>query len=363
MAGPTTLFGLFGDFTSNWPTRVVQEDVGIVNPLGQPANPGTWLAALNAVVTVGEVRFGALDGRAAVQAELRMAAPSTYSEGWPFVLAAMPDVEFRIQAVSGADRFVSLFGAVSDRGVEIVLERLPVEIRLPTGLVAPRDADETTTGQFTAGNLDDLMVVYSTKTPTSVFVHVRLHMTEDMEFSIRPAVPISFGRCRFSDLPCLAVHDFTLIPSPSLALDGPLTGQRLDEVEWLRHRVTPWLPSQGIPLVGQFAVRSLHLDPNEDPMRAAATALAKRREGAPPAGEFVLDDAVVPFFSPYLLPIPRHITVGIRRRVVNPEDAVQAFSFAKAPIRLDLSASPKVGAIIESFFFRSQPDIAENQGL
>ncbi|MFF7976901.1 hypothetical protein [Streptomyces sp. NPDC007905] len=69
------------------------------------------------------------------------------------------------------------------------------------------------------------------------------------------------------------------------------------------------------------------------------------------------------FFSPYLLPIPRHITVGVRRRAVNPEDLAQAFSFEDAPIKLSLHEQPKLGAIVESLFFRSPSDVTRDSGL
>ena len=86
-------------------------------------------------------------------------------------------------------------------------------------------------GSFQPGELDDLQIVYRGAEPTSIFVHARIHATEDGDFDIRFAVPVSFGKCAFSGIPCLALHDFQLIPSPNLA---PNT------VHWLRHSVRPW---------------------------------------------------------------------------------------------------------------------------
>jgi hypothetical protein len=71
--------------------------------------------------------------------------------------------------------------------------------------------------------------------------------------------------------------------------------------------------------------------------------------------EFVLNDVVVPFFSPWVVPIPRHVTVGMRRRVLNLGDATQSHRFDTAPIRISLSAEPLTGIIVDSFFFKSLP--------
>ena len=365
----TRLFDLFGDFTATWPRRLVQQDVGLVNP-GLPApDPTAWLSALNAAVTVTDVRTGVQGGRATVHARLRMPVPALSDGGWPFVLGEMPDVEFKLQALDGADRYVELFASVGDDGVEVLLERLPVEIRLPNGLITPVGNVDSSVGEFTPGRLDDLRVVYRRNNPTSVFVHVRLHLTTDQTFSVRSAVPVSFGPCLLSELPCLAVHDLRLIPSPAIARDNPLVGQRLDEVEWLRHGVVPWIA--GVPVQGQFAVRSVHLDPDTEPVSGLARSLRRRLpdmtgaapETGTPSAEFVLDDVVVPFFSPYLLPVPRHVTVGIRRRVANPADQKEVYSFEDSPIQVELSKSPHVGLLVESLFFRSPADPEQDLGL
>jgi hypothetical protein len=365
----TRLFDLFGDFTASWPRRLVQQDIGLVNPELPAPDPTVWLSALNAAVTVTDVRTGVQGGRATVHSRLQMPVPALSGDGWPFVLGEMPDVEFRLQALAGSDRYVELFASIGDEGVEVLLERLPLEIRLPNGLITPVGKVDFVVGEFTPGQLDDLRIVYRYNSPTSVFVHVRLHMTTDLTFSVRSAVPVSFGPCRLSELPCLAVHDLRLIPSPVIALDNPLVGQRLDEVEWLRHGVVPWIA--GVPYQGQFAVRSVHLDPDAEPISDLARSLRRRlpdaSETTPPTGtpsaEFVLDDVVVPFFSPYLLPVPRHVTVGIRRRVLDPTDQNEAYSFENSPIQVELFREPHFGVLVESLFFRSPADVEQDLGL
>src|SRR5713226_4821674 len=111
----------------------------------------------------------------------------------------------------------------------------------------------------------------------------------------------------FTGIPCLALHDVQLIPSPALA---PST------VHWLRHQVTPWTPELTGPIEGCFSVRSVHIDPDTAPIATAANWLNSHQmppdsdvtvTGPPQVtgnsdahAEFVLDDLVVPFYSPWV---------------------------------------------------------------
>ena len=358
-----TLFDLFGDFTSSWPSTTVRENTG--HQVGTPPSPAVWLAALNNSVRVQNVRTGALEDRIAVEAELTVdpgAGFLGYPGGWPFVIVSMPDVELRIRPYGASGRFARLFASVGDSGVELLLEQLPVEIRLPAELVEPHPdvpgdptgTTEVSVGSFTAGNLDDLQVIYRRGAPTSIFVHIRLHVTEAGEFHLQPAVPISFGRCALSAIPCKAVHDFRLVPSPSLVPD---------HYEWVRHGVDPWLPSMTGPYDGLFAARSIHVDEEAAALRDVAQFLNKRSDKAHPTAELVLDDLVVPFFGPLGLPVPRHATVGIRRRLLDPGSQEQVFAFERAPVNVRIASDPIVAFIVESFFYRSQPSATLDEDL
>ena len=360
-----TLFDLFGDFTAAWPSSLLRERPG--HPIGGPPSPAVWLSALNNSVFVQNVRTGALQDRVAVEAELTVdpaAGFLGYPEGWPFVIVSMPDVEFRILPFGSSGRFVRLFASVGDTGFELMLEQLPVEIRLPAELVEPHPDEPggpTTTaeirvGSFTPGNLDDLEIRYRRGEPTSIFVHIRLHLTPAGEFHIQPAVPISFGRCALSAIPCKAVHDFRLIPSPGVVSD---------HYEWVRHGVTPWMPAMTGPYDGLFAARSIHIDEEATALLDIGELLNRRTENTHPAAEFVLDDLVVPFFGPLGLPIPRHATVGIRRNILAPGSQEEVFAFERAPINVLISRDPAVAFIVDSLFYRSQPApaIAQDLGL
>ena len=141
MAQPLTLFDLFGEPTivgavARWP-QFVQPITGVIGNWPPPAF-AEWLAALNNGVTLSDVRTGADGDRVAVEAKLSMTTVTTYLEGFPFVISSMPDVEFRVQYATPVENQVQLFASMSAVGdVELVLERVPVEIRLPPGLIDP----------------------------------------------------------------------------------------------------------------------------------------------------------------------------------------------------------------------------------
>jgi hypothetical protein len=359
MASEQKLFDLFGEFTSVWPSAV-QRLVGILGPGSGDPDLSVWLAALNSGTQIKNSRVGAGSDRVSVAAELTFDnAQATYAgkpDGFPFVFASMPDVEFRIQTVN-SPKTIQLFAAVSEGKAEVVIEGLPVEILLPIGLIQPPATSpaEVTESSFTPGTLDHLSIVYRRFQPTSIFVHIRLIMNEDNEFIIRPAVPINFGKCLFSDVPVKAIHDFSLIPSPTLVPNN---------IEWIRHTVEPWFPNATGPLDGLFAARSIDVDEETAPIKDISDVLNRNNRPNPEA-EFVLDDLVVPFFAPYVIPIPRHITIGIRRRTLDATDIGQIFAFSQAPVQVFLTRDPNFGLIINSLFYKSLPseDLTTDLGL
>jgi hypothetical protein len=346
------LFELFGDPGAVWPADRVHEHTG--HDTGDPSPVAVWLGRLNAAVTVRNVRTGARSGRVAVEADLNAQTFAGDPEGWPFVIASMPDVEFRIKPYANSVPACKLFASVGDSGFELVLEGLPVEIRLPSGLIGPHPDEpgapdgslKVTTGEFTPGQLDDLMVVLRRGEPTSIFVHVRIVVTGAYDFHIQPAVPVSFGRSSLSGIPCRAIHDFRLIPSPEIAPD---------HFEWLRHPVEP-LPSRLTgPYDGLFAVRTVDVDEEAASMRSVVEWLNGHARNWKPTAEFVLDDVVVPFFSPFVLPIPVHLTAGIRRRVLDVGNPSQVHTFEEDPVHIVIREQHKLALNIASFFYRSTP--------
>jgi hypothetical protein len=357
----STLFDLFGDFTSQWPNEVLQEEVGL---LGTAPNPTVWLTALNAGVDVVDIRLGSEGGRVSVQGKVAVDNARTgYSQGFPFVIASMPDVEFLIQDMTVMEA-TPFYVSVSDRGAEVVIEGLPVEIRLPSELIEPHPnpddhpsgSAEYSRGKFGPGGLDKLKVIYRRNNSTSIFVHVRIHVNEEGEITVRPTVPISFEKCMFSGLPCKGIHDFTLIPHPNLVET---------DVEWIRHSVQPWQPNLVGPLVGLFAIRAIDFDETEEPFKDLAKWLNENSKKEEPTMEFVVNDLVMPFYAPYVLPLPHHITIGLRRRIIDPTDPKEIFSFDKPPIKAYFRRDPEIALIVNYLFYKSLPseDIEENLGL
>ena len=349
-----SLFDLFGDPGPLWPADRVHEHTG--HEVGGPGPVAAWLGRLNTSVTVRNVRTGARADRVSVEADLSAPSFNGHTEGWPFVIASMPDVEFRIKASPNPAAPVKLFASAGDSGFELVLEGLPVEIRLPDGLIEPHPDEigapdgslEVTVGDpFTPGRLDDLRVVLRRGGPTSIFVHVRLVMTQDYEFHIQPAVPVSFGRSALSGIPCKALHDFRLIASPAIAPD---------HLEWLRHPVEPLESRLTGPYDGLFAIRTVDVDETAGSMRSIVDWLNGHAQERLPTAELVLDDLVVPFYSPFLLPVPVHLTAGLRRSVLDPASVSQVYDFDHDPVQIVLrSADPRIALNVASFFYRSMP--------
>ena len=260
---------------------------------------------------------------------------------------------------------MGMFAALGpDGGPAVVLEGLPVEIRLPPELVEPHPDEPgdpagnatVAVGEFEAGRLDDLLVIYRRGDSTSIFVHIRLSVTEDLQFDVQPAVPVSFGRCGLSGIPCTAVHDFRLIPSPRFARD---------RLEWLRHGIEPWLPSHTASNDGLFSARSVDIDEKSGSVRDLVDWLNDHRETPEPTAEFVLGDLVVPFRGPLFLPVPRHVTAGVRRNVLDPGSKQEVFAFERAPVHVHISKDPPLAFIVENVYYRSLPSqtLDEDLGL
>src|ERR1700676_699356 len=136
MATPTRLFDLFGNFISSWPSNRVQENTGILGPGSSAPDPSAWLTKRNQGVTLTNIRTAALGDRVAVEARASLNFAS-YPQGFPFVLASMPDVQFLVHDTSSSV-WVQLFVSVASCGlVELALENVPVEIKLKAGFCTP----------------------------------------------------------------------------------------------------------------------------------------------------------------------------------------------------------------------------------
>lgn len=324
-----------------WPRSRVQDVLGDTDT----SNPSLFLALMQYLE--GSLRFrnvlpgAAVDpggvGPARVGLSAEVVVQNTGAPR-PLVLRQMPDVAFHL-IDTAPGKPARLFVTRSDAGVEVIVEALPVEIKIPSDLLGPLPTKEqeenppasgefeirtTPDPEFAAGTLDSFEVVLRSFSPSSIKVHVRVRMTEEGDFVVEPAVPLSIGPCTFAELPCRAIHDLALLPAPYLQ------GHEEEEVaiEWARHRLDRMTLESRFP--GLYTVRTLDLDTT----RAPLDELVKRLKADGPV-ELVLEDLALPVFS-LLVPYPVHGRAGLRRLQVNPdEEAMAAWDHTLAPIHVD----------------------------
>ena len=258
----------------------------------------------------------------------------------PLVLTQMPDIAFFLIDTPVANPVASparLFVTHRETGIDLIIEGIPVEIRVPTDLLGPLRSleednanptggpDVTLTDIFQPGVYDSFQVTLRDTDYSSIYVHLRLRMTEEMDFIIEPSVPISIGPCRFTGLPCRGLHDLNFIPSPKL--------QRDQTLEWTRHRIDR-LPVDS-DHSGVITIRTVDLDPSREPLKELAD---KMNEDRSPNDlvEFVLEDIALPLSSIVSLPIPSHGTFGLRRKIEIGDSLDQAFGLSRSPVQIKL---------------------------
>ena len=267
----------------------------------------------------------------------------------PLVFETLPECEFWLRPTlsdaGGSGRPARVFVTRRDSGTEVVVEELPVEIRLPLSMLQPADPSffppheaPPSLGNQVRNAPDGLEVVLEDGEPASIFVHIRVRMTEERDFVLEPAVPISIGPCRFFGFHCLAIHDLSFLPSVEL------TGNHEEgemALEWVRHRL--------IANSGGYGFRTIELDPVHPPF--AWLGPPDDEETLPPRfPEWVLDDLILHGWSR----LPMQITTGIRRRIVEGNSLDEAYRFEGAPIHLPIGDTG-LKVLIEQLVWRSMP--------
>ena len=213
------------------------------------------------------------------------------------------------------------------RPARVVIQGLPVEIRLPPGFrLAAAQAGEqarraascptstTTVAPFDATDPDSLQIMLRDFDPSSIFVRINVRMTPEFDFVIDTQMPITIGPCVFLDLPCEALHDLQLIPSPRLQHDGrdprrvgaslPRRGAALFDDP--RHR-TPSARSSSIAKRNRWrrlSSASPRRGPPADPRRSAGAERDRadhRRHRVPGVHVAAADSGALP-----ARPAPRH---------------------------------------------------------
>lgn len=348
---------------SRWPVDWIQTATGTSGT--DPASIGAMVDFLEAALTLGSVRPGAFPGglnsgeapRVGLTAELMVGgiAPA------PLVFAALPKIEFHLIAHPPGSNPARLFVQKSDTGVEWIVESLPVEIHFPPRLLMPLEPqpgtepplEATVTDGFIPGQPDTLKVVLRSVEGSSIWAHVKLRVSEQFDFVLETAVPLSIGPCRFTGIPCQAIHDlnFILTPNPSDSID-----ERAEALEWVRHPLST-AEQSGPP--GFITVRTVDLNVKDSRLDDAETQANANREDAQLV-EGVLEDLVIP--SKSLFPIPVHFLAGIRRSLGPTDDPNGLFNLSDHPVVTPLmegSGADQSGGlylILEQFLIRSIAD-------
>ena len=177
-------------------------------------------------------------------------------------------------------------------------------------------------GPFRTDAYDSFEVVLREPLDSSIKVHVKVRLTEELDVVIEPAVPISFGPCRFTGLPALAVHDLNFVPSPTLTGDHEPGEQAF---EWTRHPIDRLMPGAGF--TGMLTVRTVDLDSTRPPLSDLTPKMNVDRPTEANV-EFVLQDLALPLFNIVNTPIPAHGLLGLRRPIAAGDNAAEAFAFA-----------------------------------
>lgn len=346
--------------SSIWPSRKVHFLLGDID-FSEPVDD--LMQYLQDTLNFKSITPGATPDTVGFYAEVEINNPPA-PPALPLVIRTMPDVAFYLKD-TGDGRPARCYITKTEQGTEVIIEALPVEIQLPGGLLEP--ITETGSGEppapltnaFVAGIYDSYHVELKTSDPSSIFVHLKIRVTQELDFILEPAVVLSVGPCLFSGLPCRGVHDLALIPAPSLHGDHEKVEQA---IEWTRHTIEP---SEAIipgdtQFRGVLAARTIDLDSGLTPLKELTEWL---NSGPPRPGqiEFVLEDVVIPFFSILLLPIPIHGRLGIRRSIEFGDRFEEIFSFASAPIIIDLAGFL---VLIEEFIIESvDPDVLEENNF
>ena len=370
------LLGVTSDGQANALLESYRVRGGVGITVGDSVNLADYLQK---VLMFTEVHPGVGGDRVGLSAKMEIKHDSNRPE--PISLVPVPTIGFVLRD-SNPPVFVTpsisrIFVTQGPTGTEIVIDKLKVEIRVPTTLLQPlydeekkdRKPDDppglkSGRGEVTWGGDegdkgdaetdDGLKVVLRDYGYSSIFVTMKVRMTEEKDFILEPAVPISIGACRFLGLPCDAVHDLGFLPTRTLLGDHSDSERAL---EWTRHSLGLW--AADVQTDGIITARTVDLSASRDPMK---TLIEKMNGDRMPDDrvDLVLEDLAIPINSIASVPIPCHGAFGIRRKLKLNENALDAFGFDHSPISVKLGPAR---LLIENLFIRTVADIKEESPI
>ena len=334
MDNPIKLYDLFPGLPDKWPYEFIPS-------LEQGSNPAIqWLNAINDAVSIFDLRTNVTPERVSISCRYETNPFSDTSI--EFKIRPIAQFAFRVLKLDFHKRG-NIFIDLGPEGPDIIIEGLPVEIRIPPDLIfgdpnshTPDNQDEDPDpfigldpGEITEAKNEfatdpHAQFVILRNDPsndggfTSVFTHIRLHITPAMDVELQTAAPISFGRCGFMNLPVVAIHDFQIIPSPKLLYDEKR--KLVDTGNWVRHNL--YNPDGSAAI----AMRSIEFDFERGYLKKAIPEGQKRDVKA----EWVFEDLIFNIGNDFALPVPTHLTVGLRRNIDNFDDPTDIFAFENA---------------------------------
>ncbi|MBL8701479.1 MAG: hypothetical protein JNK67_24080 [Alphaproteobacteria bacterium] len=300
----------------------------IGNVVGDTAtnSPGHYVELmlfLQESLSITGLRSGSDGERSGFWGELHV-EPSILAPDRPLVARNLPDFAFTLEPTGPLPATVFVARGAT---TEIVVHGLPIRLHFPLGFLEPMRTEaelamtaplppKRLTDSFDPGTPDSLEITLSDADRSFIKVRVNVRLSEAGDLYLDMVVPVSIGPCYLTGLPCRAVHDMQLLPSPNL-LDTP------GEIpfEWMRHSLGP------VPL-GVVTFRTIELDPEHPTMERLA---AKIRDGRAEAAavEFVIEDLAL------AQPLPLHGRFALRRSIVAKSDPeAEIFDLRSAPARI-----------------------------
>ena len=190
------------------------------------------------------------------------------------------------------------------------MQGLPVRVVFPLGYLEPQRTEEElalppplppkrVTDAFDPSAPDSLEITLSDAEPSFIRVRINARLSAAGDVYIDTVVPVSIGPCYLLALPCRAVHDMQLVPSPALRRRPERASVRVDTA-----LVWTDCPESGLSVV---TFRTIDLDSEASDDRGAIAERSATDAARPAAVEFVLEDVAV------AQPIPLHGRFGLRR--------------------------------------------------
>lgn len=325
-----------------WPDALIAGDkLTVINNL----NAGTSFTNIRPGVDARAALGAGGPGQIAFAADMAIVgAPAT---SLPMALSSLPTVGIQLK-VTDTMHPARVYAAVDGRGFEVIIDRLPVTLLLKSGLASSLDPAPVSVGTFDGTAIDSFAYTLGDNvTQTRIECFVRLHLTVEGDVILEPSVPLSFGPVRWMGLAAKAVYDIQILPSPN----------RREYLEWTHNDPGSFFSNP--PIKGAIGFRSIELDTDKPPL----SDLKNRLQGGAVNTdkiELVMEDVVLPVAVP-LLPIPSHGTFGFRRKITDPGDIAQAYSFTNAPVEVQVYNSSSQGGNggttltleIDKFLFRT----------